>query len=654
MRGDGLAWRLRKDGRLSNTPWRSPRVMARLLPQIPRSLGVVHGVFAGVLLFRLVALFQFAASPLFLPGAGDMRFYDDWAQRILGGELTDHLAFFGLPLYPYLLALFYKVFGYTPFIPALFQALADAVTAVLIYQISIAVFGGNRNAAEPERAVPSFLERRVGQVIGVLAAAGWAIFVPAEAYSLVVMPTAFAVAVFWLVIAWIVKQAAGPGPAPAFGWGMLAGITATGVASTLFSLPLLLAAIFLKPSPAQRRPVWWRSRLAAAAFLLLGAGIGTAPCWFHNYFVARDPVFLSAHSGINFWIGNNPAAKGYPNFPAGMRAEQASMLHDSTVMAEAEMGRPLRRSEVSAFWSAKAKAYIAAHPGAWLRLLWQKTLNFWNAFEYDDLGLIMKLRQLGVIWPGLYFGIVAALAIPGIFLALRAFPASGWILAGIMAQMVSVLPVFVTERYRLAAVPGLLIFACFGLWRLGQAFAAGRFSTVALYFVLLAGSAAFVTIPRTDPALWALGAFTSGRHALETGDLARAEQELQRASAYVPDNPETNFALGNLRLAQGKRAEARAFYETTLRLNSKHKGALNNLGLLALEDNQPERAVEHFQRALEQDPQEAKTFYLLARAQLALGDIPNARLSIGRALQREPDRPEYRQLREEIGKRAHE
>lgn len=177
---------------------------------------------------------------------------------------------------------------------------------------------------------------------------------------------------------------------------------------------------------------------------------------------------------------------------------------------------------------------------------------------------------------------------------------------------------------------------------------------MALYFVLLAGSAAFVSIPRTDPALWALAAFTSGRHALETGDLTRAEKELQRARAYVPDNPETNFALGNLRLAQGKRAEAKVLYETTLRLNPKHKGALNNLGLLALEENQPAEAVEYLQRALEQDPQEGKTFYLLAQAQLAAGDIQNARLSIGRALEREPDRAEYRQLRDEIGRRAHE
>ena len=576
-----------------------------------------------------------------------MRFYDDWAQRILRGELTDHLALFGLPLYPYLLALFYKVFGYTPFLPALLQTIADTITAALIYQISVTVFGQT-----PETG--AFLTRHRGRIIGMAAAAAWAWFVPAQAFSLVVMPTALATVVFWLVVAWIIKNPDMPGAARSLVLGILIGLAATAVASILFTLPLLLAAIFLKPARASEVTRPWLSRLSAAVLLVAGAGIGTGPCWIHNYFVARDPVFLSAHSGINFWIGNNPASNGYPNFPAGMRAEQAAMLQDSTALAEAEAGRSLRRSEVSDFWSAKAKMYIAAHPGAWLQLLWQKTLNFWNAFEYDDLGVITKLRHAGVIWPGLHFGVVAALALPGILLAFRAFPGSRWILAGILTQMVSVLPVFVTERYRLAAVPGLLIFACFGLWRLAESWSVRRLSTIALYFFVLAAGTAVVSIPRTDPALWALTAFTSGRQALDSGDFARAEQELKRARAYVPDNPETNFALGNLRLAQGERAEAKAFYEITLRLNPKHKGALNNLALVALEENQAAQALGYLQRALEQPPQEPKTFYLLAKAHLALGDFQNARLAIGRAIQRDREQEEYRRLLEEIGRRAHE
>jgi len=613
-----------------------------------------HYVFAFVFLVRLIALARLTSSPFLLPSGGDMHFYDDWARQILHGRFTDHFAFYGLPLYAYLLAFLYKLFGYSPFVPGLLQACFDAGTATWLYKIAIRIFP-NPLPEPADRPHPGvFAIRHRAQTIGVLAAIGWTFFVPAQVYSVILMPTAGFVFVFWLVVWQIVKLEHAPGPLRCLAYGVLIGITATGVAAILFIVPLSLAALFLKPLSGNPSRSRWLARSSAAAMLFLGIAAGTSPCWIHNYFVARDPVFLSAHSGINFWIGNNPAAKGYPNFPAGMRAEQASMLQDSTSLAEAAMGHRLKRSQVSAYWSAKAKSYIAANPGAWLHLLWQKTLNFWNAFEYDDLDVIIKLRELGVVLPGLHFGVVAALAIPGIVLTLRAFPASGWILGGILAQMVSVLPVFVTERYRLAAVPGLLIFASFGLWRLGQSCSIGRISTLALYFIVLIASTAFVSIPRTDPALWALAAYTSGRQALESTHFERAEQELQRARAYVPDSPEINFALGNLRLAQRKRAEARSFYETALRFNPKHKGALNNLGLLALEEDQPATAERYLRRAIKQDPQDARTCYLLAKAELAMGDIKNARIAIERALERERDRAEYRQLQVEIEQRAHE
>lgn len=579
-----------------------------------------------------------------------MRFYDTWAQRILHGQWSDHLAFYGLPLYPYLLALVYKTLGYSPFLPALLQAGADAGTAASIYFLGSEVFGKNPETSERL----SILNRQRGPIVGMLAAAGWACFTPAQAYALVVMPTTFAVLIFWLAIAWIVRKRTTPGPLAASMFGTLVGFAATGVATVLFVLPLFLAAIFLKP-PAPARPgAFSFSRITAVALLFSGVLIGTAPCWAHNYFVARDPVFLSAHGGINFWIGNNPDAKGYPNFPEGMRAEQASMLQDSTALAEAATGHHLRRSEVSAFWSGRAKTFIASQPGAWLRLLWQKMLNFWNAFEYDDVAVIGKLREAGVLFPGLHFGVVAALALPGIFFALRAFPASGWILAGIVAQLASVLPVFVTERYRLPAVPGLLIFGAFGLWHVSRSCALCRLSKLALYFGLLAASTAFVSIPRTDPALWALPAYTSGRQALEAGDFGRAERDLQRALGFVPESAQTNFALGNLRLAQKRRAEAKSFYGTTLELNPKHKGALNNLGLLALEEDQPEAAAQFFQRVIAQAPNDAKAFYLLAKAELALGQIEKARAAIAQALAREPNQPEYRAMKAEIEQHPHE
>ncbi len=240
------------------------------------------------------------------------------------------------------------------------------------------------------------------------------------------------------------------------------GFTAMGIATILFLVPILLAALFLRWQGS------FASRVAGAALMMAGVFLGASPAWIHNYFIARDPVFLSAHSGVNFWIGNNPVATGYPKFPPGLHAGQEAMLKDSITSAEKASGRALKRSEVSAYWSEKASAWIRAHPWDFLRLLGTKIRNFWSAFSYDDISVITALRDQSVILPGLGFGLVAALGLPGLLIAWRKIPGSRWLGAAVFLHMASLLTVFVTERYRLAAVPGLLLFAAFGLcelWR---------------------------------------------------------------------------------------------------------------------------------------------------------------------------------------------
>src|SRR2546423_261447 len=218
------------------------------------SLGIAHYVFAFVFLVRLIDLFRLAASPVLFPSGSDMQFYDDWAKQILHGHWTDYRAFYGLPAYPFLVALVYRVFGYSPFVPGFFQACLDAGTAALIYKITFQLLTGAPRVSG-----------KAANTAAVLVAAAWCFYVPAQAYS--------------------------------------------------------------------------------------------------------------AHGGITLWLGNTPEATGYPRFP-GLRAGQGQMLRDSIEQAEAAAGRPLKRSEVSRYWSVKARNYIAQHPAAWLKLLGRKVGNF--------------------------------------------------------------------------------------------------------------------------------------------------------------------------------------------------------------------------------------------------------------------------------------
>ncbi len=596
-------------------------------------------LFAAGLVVRLYVLFRLTASPFLLPSRGDMFFYNDWALRILHGQASEHLAFYGLPLYAYLLAGIYRLFGYTPFLPALCQVALDAGTAVVIYQITVCLLSGDKGTGQ----LPYFSSLRCKQTIGLLAGIGWILFVPAQAYSVILMPTAGAVFVFWLIVwrnltfqrqrSWWEHLAT----------GLLIGVTAMGIATVLFLIPLQLWTV------AKERGFQTTARLrgaaAAVSIFLLGIVTGMSPCWWHNYMVAHDPVLLSAHSGLNFWIGNNPAANGYPRLPPGLRAGQTALLQDSITRAEAAARRPLKRSEVSEFWASQARNYIATHFTDWLRLLGLKIRNLWNAFRYDDLSVITTLQETGVLIPGISFGFVAALAIPGIILCWRLLPRSRLILAAIALQMAALLPVFVTERYRLPMVPGLLVFAAIGVAIFWQSLADRRTTMVLVYCALLTLSTVVVSSPQRDVSLWALDAYNSGWQALEAGDLGRAEKRLQLAYAYVPANPETNFALGNLRLAEGKPNAADDFYRRTLGFEPEHEGALNNLAVIALNENKSDEAIAWLSRALAVNNRNGKTHFLLAKALIATGDPRDARSEIDQAIALNPQQSEFRQLR---------
>jgi Flp pilus assembly protein TadD len=297
-----------------------------------------------------------------------------------------------------------------------------------------------------------------------------------------------------------------------------------------------------------------------------------------------------------------------------------------------------------------------------LRLLGVKVRNFWSAFQYDDLSIITSLREERIILPGLYFGVVAAFGIPGMILAWRRAPRSRWISMAIVLHMASLLTVFVTERYRLPIVPGLMIFAVFGLFVFWRGILERQHRLVIAYLVLILAAASLIAWPQRNPALWALDAYNSGWQALESGrkaledrkpdiaslHFATAERKLQTAHAYVADNAEVNFALGELRQVQSNPAEAKHFYASTLLIDPQHRAALNNLGLLALDEKRFALAEKFFRRALAQEPRNPKTHFLLAKSLLAEGETKAAGLEIDQALSLAPNQPEFLQFRNKL------
>ncbi len=594
-------------------------------------------MFLTALLVRLWVLCAVSNTPDFLPEHGDMKFYSDWARRIAAGTWTDHQAFYGLPGYAYWLAVIYGLFGFQPYVAVLFQVVAEAFTCTLIFKIAALAF-----TSEGES---STVDARGTRIIGWLAAIGWMCFVPAQVYSTVLMPTAYLVVAFWGVVWWVLRrrpQRPRAGEFALLGLGM--GIIAMMIANILFLVPLVIGAIFLKRDWRLFTP---RARALATGLLLVGVTVGASPCALHNYFLAHDWVPFSAHVGINTFLGNNPTANGYPDVPAPLHADQLGLLKDSILWAERAAGHSLKRSEVSTYWASQAHQFIHDHPGDWLRLELRKLGNFWSAFVYDDLGVLTAWRADGVLVPGPSFGLVAAFGLPGLLLAAVRRPRARWIVAAVGLHMASLMTVFITERYRIAIVPGLLLCGSFGLVELWRALGTRSWVPVTAYAALLAAAVGIVLIP-VDPRVHYIDDFNSSLADLDQNRLDLAQTKLERVLANNPNNAETNFALGNLWLAKGDKTRAKGFYRRTLEIDAHHDRALNNLGVLAIEEKRWPLAEAFLRSSLQIDPDDAKTNYLLAQVRFELNDIDGAHAALADAMRLRPGDTAFQKFHDQM------
>ncbi|HEX5176409.1 MAG TPA: tetratricopeptide repeat protein [Chthoniobacteraceae bacterium] len=584
----------------------------------------------------MLVLVRFSRSADFLPDGSDMQYYSEWALRIARGQWTDHLAFYGLPGYAYLLAGFYYLLGFDPFTVALVQAGLFAGIATLVFGLARQITVANRQGDACE-----------ANIAGVMAAVGWMFFVPAQTYTTILMPTIWGVGGFWLCVL-VISGGRKLTELQWLGIGLLIGLLAT-ISATAFTLvPLVIAAIALSAGREAREARVLSKLLLPVIACFAGIGLGIAPAWIHNHIVAHDKVALSSHSGINLWIGNNPTATGYPKMPPGIRPTQSGSMHDSIVLAEQAAGRKLSRGEVSQYWAGRAKEFVRAHPAEWVRLLGRKLFNFWNAYSYDDVTSIVRLRALKVTWPGVSFGWVAVFGLAGMATFGWSSLPGRFTTAAIILHMAALLPAFVTERYRLLAVPGLIAFGAAWIIEMQQRLARGEFARMAVPGTAAVVAALFVAQPQTDTSLWSLDYYEAGIRQTETGQLGAAQKSLALALAYEPRSADIYFALGNLSLAKENRDGAKACYRRALELNPVHDGVLNNLGVLAMEEKRWPLAESFFLKSLQTEPEDPKTFYLLARVRLERGDRDGARTALNEALRRRPGQREFLELQTQI------
>ncbi|MBI3008953.1 MAG: glycosyltransferase family 39 protein, partial [Candidatus Omnitrophica bacterium] len=315
-------------------------------------------------LLRLLYIHELHLSPFSNPATSglDVSIYDTQAQAISKGMSEDEV-FYAMPLYPYLVGFIYFLFGHNLYIVRFFQIVIGTLNLFLIYIIGKKIFNKNGTSGWADRALLALV---LSCLYGVF------IF-----YEGLLVPTTLLLFLDLIAIVLLINDNLTKGRV--FIAGLLIGLGSLCQGSNiLFGLSLFIW--FLIIFKFNRRKVIVHSALFCAAMLAV-----ILPVTVRNFLVGGDLVPITAHGGINFYIGNNPDATGTFNPPDGMSSDAEGLLMDSKRMAEEAMGEKLKPSQVSRFWYSKGLEFIRKEPVKYLSLLCRKALLFLNGKEVSDV-----------------------------------------------------------------------------------------------------------------------------------------------------------------------------------------------------------------------------------------------------------------------------
>lgn len=536
-----------------------------------------------------IAFVQALSGSIFaVPCTLDEQYYDRWAQQISSGAVVGKNAFYGLPLYPYLMGALYWAFGKSLYVIRMAQAFLGTASCVLLYFIAGKFF--SKKAA------------RIAAAMFVL----YGLFTFYEGY---ILNTTLAVTLYLLAILLLSRSFETASKALFYISGIvvaLAGLAMPGIFMYTFFI-ILGVYLFLK------------DRLRAIIIIslfLLGIATPISMTTLHNYLAEKDIVFVTAHSGITFYTGNNPRARAVFTPVEGLDAyDMESFVRGARDMAEKAAGKKLKSSEVSSYWSSKAMKFISGQPLAYLRLLGEKMVYFFNKKEIYDIAMspstmasyIPVLRALF-----LNYALIFPLAAAGIFFSIRNRVPNYLLYSFLISYSAANIMFMINSRYRLPIVPVLIIYAAYGIAEIWHAVKTNTRIAVYSFLVLILGIV-----------IMSLPAGAASRNQ-ETGDreivallcLQKGEYDkaLEIYNSIIEKNGLNYEVYNNMAKAyihKGMLDKAESAAKRSMEIRDGFSDAHYTLGVIYDAKNLVKDSIEEFKKAVSLMPNNAEYHYCL-------------------------------------------
>lgn len=341
------------------------------------------------------------------------------------------------PIYPYFLALTFKIFGIYSTNAALFillfQSLISSLTGLALYFISKKTFSDHHTA--------------------LLTAILFAFYPPSiwHAINTIWDTTLFAFSIS-LLFAGLIKCSFRLTAVNTLLVGLLMGAIPLINPAILAFYPLALVWLFRRSRSDIKEVSRHVIAIAAITLLLI------FPWIIRNYLVFGQFVFIKSGLGVELRIGNNPEATG--SFPEGQRG----LLHPTISEDEFALYNEMGEIEYVKYCYHHAMLFIKEHPGRFLRLSLKRVYYFWIGDLFGEnrwsgnlsrIGSWNAIKKVCYILPFPFF-------IGGIFLAWKKRVDISLFLFFFITFPLVYYVTHVTNRYRYPLEPFLLVISAYG------------------------------------------------------------------------------------------------------------------------------------------------------------------------------------------------
>ncbi|MCZ6775684.1 MAG: glycosyltransferase family 39 protein [Ignavibacteria bacterium] len=539
-------------------------------------------VVSSALLVRAIFLYLFSRTYLWMAIWSDSATYNQWARRIVvNHDWLGQDPFFMTPLYPYFLAITYSIFGFDLLAVRLVQLAIGVGAVVCVFFIGEQLFS-----------------RRVGFVAALIAS----VYGPFILYNnLLLVET---LKVFFLVLT--VSLLLFARERQQVRWWITSGAS-LGFAILCRPTDFMVMAVvgawvfsFLQWSAQQK--------LVRFGGFVLGVIMLIVPVTVRNYAVSGEFVFITSNGGLNFYLGNNPQAVGvYYNVD---RLDLANDP-DGRVYAETLLNRTLSPSEVSAYWLSKSLDFVLGQPVDFLQLLGRKALLFFHHKEISQLGYNYQFINTTSIPLLSYlpsFLIVGPLGILGCILARKHWKELTLLYGVLFAEVIAVIAFFVTDRFRLSAMPFMILFAGYALVELYRQWQKKQVRNIVAAATILVAAILFTTALNYDiPDEFSteyeyLGMLYFDAKQYDNAMRAYTEALRYRNSFHIHNN------IGNVYLARGNIKSALAEYDIGYSLNPRQAISHFSRGTAFVSIQDWESALKACERAIEINPRFAPAY----------------------------------------------